>query len=104
MFDVKLNDVASGGPITSLWVHYLLAVRRSSMQVHLNGERVPDTEVTFKQSGRSRECKISPSKSPECILLMNPHNCASQVRLELTLALGQGSNHMKTPLGLHHRS
>ena len=47
VFDVELNDVADGGPITSLWIHYLLAVSRDAMQLHLNGEKVPDSGTAF---------------------------------------------------------
>lgn len=60
LFDIPLRQVQHGGPITSQWVHYLLSVSPNSIQTYLDGERVSDWDVMFKEDGFARNWIQSP--------------------------------------------
>jgi hypothetical protein len=37
VFDINVDDIRDGGPVTGQWVHYLLAVNRRSLRLYIDG-------------------------------------------------------------------
>jgi hypothetical protein len=63
LFDIPVRQIRDGGPVTSQWVHYLLSVSSDSLQSYVDGERVSDWDVEFKEDGFARNWIQSPANS-----------------------------------------
>lgn len=63
LFDIPIRQIRDGGVVTSQWVHYLLSVSPDSIQTYLDGERVRDWSVEFKEDGFARNWIQTPANS-----------------------------------------